>query len=55
MSDESKVCKGTLAEQVQSMIYHASEFVSEVGMQVCNMLFNICHTFRKAGEEFLVP
>ena len=24
-------------------------------MQVCNMLFSICHTLQKAGEEFLVP
>ena len=24
-------------------------------MQVCNMLFSICHTFQKAGDEFLVP
>ena len=55
MSYEIKVCKGTMAEQAQSMIDHASEFLLEVGMQVCNMLFIICHTLQKAGEEFLVP
>ena len=55
VSDEIKVCKGTVAYQAQSMINHASELLSEVGMQVCNMLFSICHTLQKAGEEFLVP
>ena len=55
MSDEIKVCKGTMADQVQSMINNALELLSEVGMQVCNMLFSICHTFQKAAAELLAP